>query len=57
MYAKNLTTFLQNLVKDGKVRPPESDDIIRDTLLTQGGEVVNARARESMGMPALVASN
>ena len=54
MYAKNLTTFLQNLVKDGKVRPPESDDIIRDTLLTQGGEVVNARARESMGMPALV---
>lgn len=55
MYAKNLTTFLQNLVKDGKVRPPESDEIIRDTLLTQGGEVVNARARESMGMPALVA--
>ena len=57
MYAKNLTTFLQNLVKDGNVRPPESDDIIRDTLLTEGGEVVNARARESMGMPALVASN
>ena len=54
MYAKNLTTFLQNLVKDGKVRPPESDEIIRDTLLTQGGEVVNARARESIGMPALV---
>lgn len=54
MYAKNLTTFLQNLVKDGKVRPPESDDIIRDTLLTQGGEVVNARVRENMGMPALV---
>lgn len=55
MYAKNLTTFLQNLIKDGKVRPPESDDIIRDTLLTQGGEVVNARVRESMGMPALMA--
>ena len=55
MYAKNLTTFLLNLVKDGKVRPPESDEIIRDTLLTQGGEVVNARARESMGMPAAVA--
>ncbi|HEY6271574.1 MAG TPA: Re/Si-specific NAD(P)(+) transhydrogenase subunit alpha [Terriglobales bacterium] len=55
MYAKNLTTFLQNLVKDGKIRPPESDEIIRDTLLTQGGEVVNARARESLGLPALVA--
>jgi len=53
MYAKNLQTFLQNLVQDGKVRPPESDDIIRDTLLTQNGEVVNARVRESMGLPAL----
>ncbi|HEY6352799.1 MAG TPA: Re/Si-specific NAD(P)(+) transhydrogenase subunit alpha [Candidatus Angelobacter sp.] len=55
MYAKNLTTFLQTLVKDGKVRPPESDEIIRDTLLTQGGEVVNARVREGLGLPALVA--
>jgi NAD(P) transhydrogenase subunit alpha len=55
MYAKNLTTFLQILVKDGKVRPPESDEIIRDTLLTQGGEVVNARARENIGLPALIA--
>ncbi|HEX6804582.1 MAG TPA: Re/Si-specific NAD(P)(+) transhydrogenase subunit alpha [Terriglobales bacterium] len=55
MYARNLTSFLQNLVKDGKVRPPESDEIIRDTLLTQGGEVVNARVREILGLPALVA--
>ena len=55
VYARNLTAFLQNLVKDGKVRPPESDDIIRDTLLTQGGEVMNARVREMLGLPALVA--
>jgi len=55
VYARNLTAFLQNLVNDGKVRPPESDDIIRDTLLTQGGEVVNARVREMLGLPALVA--
>lgn len=54
MYARNLTAFLANLVNDGKVRPAESDDIIRDTLLTQGGEVVNARVREALGMPALV---
>jgi NAD(P) transhydrogenase subunit alpha len=56
MYARNLTSFLANLVKDGKMRPPESDDIIRDTLVTQGGEVVNARVRELLGMPGLVAS-
>jgi NAD(P) transhydrogenase subunit alpha len=55
VYARTLTSFLQNLVKDGKVRPPESDDIVRDTLLTQGGEVVNARVREMLGLPALVA--
>ncbi len=57
MYARNLTSFLANLVKDGKVRPAESDEIIRDTLLTQGGEVVNARVRELLGMPALVAQS
>ena len=54
MYARNLTSFLTNLVKDGKMRPPESDDIIRDTLVTQSGEVVNARVRELLGMPGLV---
>lgn len=57
MYAKNLTTFLQNLVKDGKVRPPESDEIIRETLLTQGGEVVQVRVRENLGLPALQVAN
>lgn len=56
MYAKNLTAFLTNLVKDGKLRPAESDDIIRETLLTQGGEVVNPRVREMWGMPGLVVS-
>jgi len=56
MYARNLTSFLANLVKDGKMRPAESDDIIHDTLVTQGGEVVNARVRDLLGMPGLVAS-
>jgi hypothetical protein len=30
------------------------DEIVRDTLLTQNGEVVNARVREFFGMPAPV---
>lgn len=55
VYAKNLTTFLLNLVKDGKVRPESEDDIIRETLLTRGGEVVNQRVREFFSLPALVA--
>ena len=55
MYAKNLTTFLLNLVKDGKVRPDSEDDIIRETLLTRGGEIVNARVRQFLSLPELVA--
>jgi len=46
MYARNLTTFLLNLVKDGKLRPASEDEIIRETLLTENGELVNARVRE-----------
>jgi len=56
VYARNLTSFLTNLVKDGQVRPAENDDIIRDTLLTKDGAVVNASVREMLGLPAEVAS-
>ena len=52
MYAKNVTAFLLNLVKDGKVQINESDEIHRETLLTRGGEIVNARVREFFGLPA-----
>jgi H+-translocating NAD(P) transhydrogenase subunit alpha len=55
MYAKNLTTFLTLLVKDGKLQVNTNDDIIRETLLTHGGEVVNTRLREFFSMPALPA--
>jgi NAD(P) transhydrogenase subunit alpha len=54
MYARNVTAFLLNLVKDGKLRLDAADEIIRDTLLTTGGEVVNARLREYYSLPPLV---
>jgi NAD(P) transhydrogenase subunit alpha len=53
MYARNLTAFLLLLVKDGKLTIDPKDEIIRETLLTQGGEVVNARLREFFKLPAL----
>jgi NAD(P) transhydrogenase subunit alpha len=53
MYARNLTAFLLHLVKDGKLQLNTADEIIRDTLLTQSGEVVNARLREFFSLPAL----
>ena len=52
MYARNLTAFLQNLVKDGELRLNLEDQIIRDTLLTHQGEVVNPQVRELLGLPA-----
>ena len=54
MYARNVTAFLLNLVKEGKLQINTKDEIIRETLLTQGGEVVNARLREFFSLPALV---
>ena len=53
MYARNLTGFLLHLVKDGKLQLDTKDEIIRDTLLTYGGQVVNARLREFFSLPAL----
>jgi NAD(P) transhydrogenase subunit alpha len=55
MYARNLTAFLLNMVKDGKLNLNLSDEIIRETLLTRGGELVHARTREFYSMPALAA--
>ncbi len=55
MYARNLTTFLTHLVKDDKARLDDADDIIRDTMITLGGEIVNARVREFYSLPAMAA--
>ena len=53
MYARNLTTFLTHLVKEGKLNVRTDDEITRETLLTQNGEIVNERVRQFFQMPAL----
>ena len=53
LYARNMVAFLTHLVKEGKPRLDADDEIIRSTLLTRRGEVVNARVREFFAMPAL----
>ncbi len=55
LYARNAATFLLHMVKDGKLGIDLKDEIIRETLVTQGGEVVNARVREFFSLPALAA--
>jgi len=55
MYARNITAFLTYLIKDQKLNLNLQDEIVRETLLTNGGEIVNARVREFFKLPALVA--
>src|SRR6202795_1845920 len=57
MYARNVSAFLLHIVKDGKLRLDPPDEIIKDTLLTTGGEIVNARLREFYALPPLVAAS
>lgn len=53
MYARNITSFLTHLIKDQKLNLNLEDEIVRETLLTRGGEIVNARIREFFKLPAV----
>jgi NAD(P) transhydrogenase subunit alpha len=53
MYARNMSSFLLHLVKDGKLNLNLEDEIVRETLLTRAGELVNARVREFFSLPPL----
>lgn len=53
MYAKNVITFLNHLLKDGEIQLDLSDEITRDTLLTHDRQVVQSRLREILDLPPL----
>ena len=55
LYARNLSAFLLHLVQEGKLKLNLEDEIIRSTLVTQRGEIVNPRVREFYSLPALAA--
>jgi H+-translocating NAD(P) transhydrogenase subunit alpha len=56
MYGSNVAAFLKLMVKNGELTINREDEIIRETLVTHGGEVVNARVSEltatAAAMPA-----
>ncbi len=54
MYAKNLTNFVALITRDGKVHLNLEDQVVRETLATHRGEVVNPRLRELLELPPLV---
>lgn len=48
LYARNVTTFLLHLLKDGALQVDPEDEITRGTLVTRGGEVVHAAVKERL---------
>jgi NAD(P) transhydrogenase subunit alpha len=53
LYARNILSFLLHVVKDGRLELDTQDDIVRETMLTRGGQIVNARVREFFSLPGL----
>ena len=56
MYAKNISSFLLHLVKDGRLVVDMEDEITEQTLLTRGGEIVHQRVRKLLDLDAGTAS-
>jgi H+-translocating NAD(P) transhydrogenase subunit alpha len=52
MYGSNVAAFLKLMVKNGELTINREDEIIRETLVTHGGEVVNPRVSELLGKAA-----
>lgn len=46
MYSRNISAFILHLVKDQKVHIDLEDEIVRETLITQGGKIVHPRLQE-----------
>ena len=44
LYSKNITTFLLYLVKEGRLTLDAEDEVVRETLVARGGEVVQPLA-------------
>ena len=49
MYAKNLSTFLLHLVKEGAIQFDLEDEITRETLVVRSGEIVHGRVKALLG--------
>jgi NAD(P) transhydrogenase subunit alpha len=57
MYSRNVANFLIYQLKDGKLQHNLQDEIIRETMVTDGSEIVNARVREFFKLPTFAAKS
>ena len=53
LYAKNVANFVVNMTKKGELQLDADDEIVRESMLTRGGEVVHPRVREALGLAPL----
>jgi H+-translocating NAD(P) transhydrogenase subunit alpha len=53
LYARNISSFLVHLLKDGALNIDLADEITRETLVARGGEIVNPRVRRAFGLPSM----
>jgi NAD(P) transhydrogenase subunit alpha len=53
LYAKNAVTLVLSLLKNGALVLDPADEIVRETLVIRGGEVLHPRVREALGLPLL----
>ncbi len=49
-YGKNMSNFVNLLVKEGQLTLNMDDQIIAESLVTRDGAIVNARVKEALGM-------
>lgn len=53
MWSRNMEKFLFHLTKDGVLKLDMKEEITRGCLITHGGDVVQERVREAIGLPKL----
>ncbi len=53
MFSKNITTFLQLIVKGGEMKVDTTDEIIRETLVARDGSIVHPKVLELIGAGGL----
>lgn len=53
MYAKNVVTFLQEMLQDGNLTVDLENDVVGPACLCHDGEVRNDRVRDALGLPPL----
>jgi NAD(P) transhydrogenase subunit alpha len=48
LYSKNITSFLLSMVKDGSFNPDPEDEIVKATMITKDGNMINENIKNNL---------